>query len=166
MTKEVDFTDIFKGDIELLKKYRDIMWSSQGKVSFFAYQNFQDLPELLEQREEFKEFVPSELFEDFEKEFQMTISLLEKCLNTAKNKREMPPKEEAKIIIDNILEKIGEAKDNTNSEEIIEALRSEDVTARRTLEKLGLSEEQIKKALDGGFKVDSVLDVEQNQTLK
>lgn len=166
-TKEFSCTDLILEDIELLKKYRDIMWSNQGKASFFAYQYLQELPDLMEQRLELKDYVSDESFEQFEKEYQMTICLLEKCLIKAKNKGEMPSGDEDKQIIENILEKIAEAKDDINYEEIIEALRKEDVTTRKALESLGLSEEQIKKVLEKGIKVvDSVLDVEPEKALR
>lgn len=164
--KKLDCTNIFSKEIYILKQYRDIMWTCQGKISFYAYHNFQDLPDSYDKMIVFKEYVSKELFEEFEKEFQMTICLLEKCLITSKNKGEMPKQEEAQAVLENILEKINDAKDDAKSEEVMEALRKEDSTARKALERLGLTEEQINKAIEKGFKVESVLDVEQEKALK
>lgn len=164
--KKLDCTDLFLQNLELLKKYRDIMWTSKEKISFIMDDYFQELPQLYEDNLKFQDYVPSELFDQFAREFQMTICLLEKCLIAAKNKGEMPKREEARQILEDILEKITEAKDETKNEEVMESLRKEDLTAIKALESLGLTEEQIKKAIEKGFKVESVLDVEQEKALK
>lgn len=163
--KNLDCTDLFLEDINLLKKYRNIMWSSKATTSFII-EIFEDLPELFLNRLKFKDYVSYELYEQYKKEYQMTIILLEKWLIAAENKGNILTKGETILRVNTILEKIKDIKDSIDENAIIEFLREEDPTTRKALECLGLNEKQIQKAIKNGFKAESILDLEQEPTLK
>ncbi len=156
----LDCSDLFLKDIEMLKEYRDILWTSQETSSFLVRKYIGDLPDFLEQRKDFKEYVSNDLYTQFETEYYMTIFLLEKCLIKAIKVNVLPKSEEDKKRVQDVLEKIAIITKKIPKENILEALRKEDPSVRKALERIYLSEEQIQKAIAKGFMVESVLDVE------
>lgn len=163
MNSEKEYIELFAKKVLLLKQTRHFMWAVKDGVDLISNNYFQTVPKAYEECVIFKDYVPSFVFEQFEKDYQMTIVLLEKCLLAYKDDNFIQRNENAKQIIESLLKQIEENKDYERNEEIIEALRKE--INVNTLLSLGLTIEETEKALLAGFKVNSVLDVEEAKSL-
>lgn len=160
---EKKYIELFSNKVLLLKQNRQFMWGVRDGVGLISHDFFQTIPKEYEEAVIFKDYVPSYIFEQFEKDYQMAIVLLEKCLLAYKDDNFIQRNEKAKQIIESLLIQIEENKDYARSEEIIEALKKE--VSVNTLINLGLTVEEIEKVLLSGFTAKSVLDVEQDKTL-
>ena len=163
-TKKED--ELFRQYIKILQDWRITLWDSSllGTSSFLAT-NIKDICDLKDDMADFN-FASEEVVEEFEKEFYMTMHLLEKCLIKSERKKMTPSSDEYKIAVEEIKSKLSEYSDSIHGEEILTALREEDPTAHKALEQLGLESEAIERVLVSGYKVDSVLDEVSTADLK
>lgn len=161
-------TDIFQQNIDILKSWRKTLWDSAFKgTSAFLISYLGSIYEMLEDLTNFRQYAPDEIYEEFVREYDMTMVLLQKCLIKSVNEALLPADENEQLKIKELISKIGVSQQNNrNMEAVISALRAEDPSTRKTLEKLGLPKDKIEKILTSGYSVKSVLDVEPISELK
>ena len=154
-------TNIFRQNIDILRSWRKTLWNSNFKgTSAFLITDLDGIYEMLEDLTDFKQHTPNEVYEEFVKEYDMTMFLLQKCLIKSVNHNILPAGEAEQLQIKELISKIEISQQNkTNMESILISLRAEDPTVQKTLEGLGLPQEQIKKIIASGYTIESVLDV-------
>ena len=163
-----DATNIFNQNIEMLKGWREIFWETSFKdTSAFVAPNLGNICESKEDLTYMKKFVSQEIFDEFIKEHDMTIYLINKCLIKAVNEQLLPTSREDKIKIEEIISKTSILIDEFDDlEKTVECLRKEDQTTQKFFESTGLDEDRIKTIIESGHRVDSVLDVELKNNLR
>lgn len=161
-------TNIFRQNIDILKYWRKMLWVSAFEgTSAFLISYLGNIYDLLEDLTDFRQYVSDEIYEEFVREYGMTMFLLQKCLIKSVNLDLLPTDENEQLKIKELIIKIENfQQNNANMEAMICALKNEDPTTKRTLEKLGLPKEKIKEILASGYSVESVLDVEPISELK
>lgn len=161
-------TNIFRQNIDILKSWRKTLWNSVLKgTSAFLITYLGDIYGMLEELTNFRQYAPDDIYEEFVKEYHMTMFLLQKCLIKSVNEDLLPADEEEKLKIKGLISKIGVSQqDKGNMESVIASLKSEDPSAQKTLENLGLSQEKIEEIIASGYTVESILDVELTSELR
>lgn len=155
-------TNIFRQNIGILKSWRKTLWDSVFKgTSAFLISYLGNIYEMLEDLTNFRQYASDEIYEEFVREYDMTMLLLQKCLIKSVNQSLLPTDENEQLRIKELISKIENSQQNNgNMDAVIYALRAEDPSTRKTLEKLGLPKEKIEEILASGHTVESILDVE------
>lgn len=168
ISKAIEFgNDIFHQNIDILRKYRKTIWDSVlNDTSAFLISCLDGVYEIKEDMDKYKQYTSNEIYEEFIKEYDMTMFLLKNALIKSTNENLLPASEEEQVKIKDLISKITAQQENNNLESVISALRLEDPSTRKTLEDLGLPKEKIEKIIASGYTVESVLDVETISNLK
>lgn len=161
-------TNIFRQNIDILKSWRKTLWDSAfNGTSAFLISYLGNIYEMLDDLTNFKQYAPDKIYEEFVREYDMTMLLLQKCLIKSVNENLLPTDENEQSKIKELISKIENSQQNNEKKEtIICSLRAEDPSTLKTLEKLGLPKEEKEKILASGYTVESVLDIEPNFKLK
>lgn len=156
-----DVKCLVQTDIKLLKDHRTILWDMQ-EYTACNIDLFADLVNIKNSIDQFKEYVDSNQYNQFLKEYHMFIYLLDKCLIKSVNEDNLPKTENSQKQLEETTRKIKDVQvEMEDSKDIIDSLKTEDSTAHKVLTQLGLTENQIQLAIQKGFKVDSsILDIE------
>lgn len=161
-------TNILKKNIDILKSWRETLWDSVFKgTSAFLISDLGNVYEMLEDLTSFKQYVPDKIYEEFVREYDMTMLLLQKCLIKSVNDALLPADENEQLMVKELISKIEDSQQNNgNMGAVIQSLRAEDPSTRKTLENLDLPKEKIDEILASGYTVENVLDVEPISELK
>lgn len=154
-------TEVFSKNIDILRGWRETIWDSVFKrTSAFLVPYLDGLFEMQEELVNFKQYAPNEVHENFLKEYNMTMLLLQKSLIKSCNENLLPHTEEDQIKVKELISKIGTYQQDKDLEEVIALLRNEDPSVKKALEDLGLPQEKIEEIIASGYNVESVLDIE------
>lgn len=163
-----DFSELVKSEIniverniDILKSWRETLWDSVSKgTSAFFVSYLDDIFNIYEKLNDFRQYLPDEVWNDFVREYQMTMFLIRKCLIKSLNDNFLPASEEDQSKIKELITKIEVMQQNYNDiDTIVTLLRQEDPSTRKSLETLGLPKERIDDIIASGYVVESVLDV-------
>lgn len=163
-----DFSELVKSEIkivekniEILRSWRETLWDSVFKgTSAFFVSYLDDIFNVYEQLDNFRLYLPDEVWSNFVREYQMTMFLIQKCLIKSLNDNLVPASEEDQLKIKDLITKIEIMQQNySDIDTIVMLLKKEDPSTRKSLEDLGLPKERIDEIVASGYSVESVLDV-------
>lgn len=104
--------------------------------------------EMLEDLTSLRQYVPDKIYEEFVREYDMTMLLLQKCLIKSVNDALLPADENEQLMVKELISKLEDSQQNNgNMEAVIQSLRAEDPSTRKTLENLDLPKEKIDEIL-------------------
>lgn len=160
--------NIFRQNIDILKSWRQTLWDSVLKgTSAFLLPHMEGIYELKEEMTNYKQYASLDTYEEFLKEYDMTMVLLQKCLIKSVNEKLLPVSEEEQNKINDLISKIEiDHQKAKNMDSIILALREEDPSIQKVLENLGFPKEKIEEIIASGYTIDSILDIELISELK
>lgn len=159
--------NLFHQYIDILKSWRETLWDTVSKgISSFLISYTDGLYEMQADMSKFKQYVSDEVYEEFLKEYDMTMLLLRNSLIKSTNENLLPSDEEEQTEINELISNIELSLQDKDIESIIFSLRKEDPSTRKALEGLGLPQEKIDEIIASGYTAESVLDISPISELK